>query len=804
MRETSSVLPVVPLRDIVVFPNMICPLYVGREKSVKALENAIHADSGLILVAQKESETDDPGPDDLYETGVEASILQLLKIPDGTVKVLVEGKKRTKALEYFFENDCLKAQFTNADNKSKKDTNYELEVKVLADRLRKEFKVFSSQQKSGNEDALKEIVEFSDPAKLADSVASHLNIDVPRKQEILDLLDIKKRLNAVLVIIQDENNAAQVEKNVKRRVRSQMTKTQREYYLNEQLKAIQRELGDNEDKSEIEEFEARIKKTKLSEEALEKALSELKKLSAMGANMSEATVVRNYLDWILSIPWGDKKETQCDLEAAEKILDEDHYGLEKVKERIVEYIAVQQRTKKISGPILCLVGPPGVGKTSLGESAAQATGRDFLRISLGGVGDEAEIRGHRRTYIGSMPGRIIQSMKKVQSVNPLILLDEIDKLGNSMRGDPASALLEVLDPEQNSRFVDRYLDIDYDLSDVLFVTTANYIGNIPEPLRDRMEVISLAGYTEDEKIEIAKRHLIPKQRKAHGLKAKEFKIKDNALTEILRVYTREAGVRNLEREIAKLARKTVTRLVKGEIKSITVNTKSLEKQLGLPKHRYGLAEDEDQVGVVTGLAYTPSGGDLLSIEAISTHGKGRIKSTGKLGGVMKESIEAASTYVQSISPAIGIKPTDFANIDIHVHVPEGAVPKDGPSAGIAMVTAIVSVLTGLKVRQDLAMTGEVTLRGNILPIGGLKAKLLAASRGGVRIVLLPEKNIKDLSEISENVKEALTIIPVSDVREVLDHALKGKFKPIEWPMDMKVPESVAANRPHQEVSVSKH
>ena len=803
MSEPEQTLPVLPLRDIVVFPNMICPLFVGREKSVRALEKAVGADSGLILAAQKEPQTDDPGPGDIFDTAVLANILQLLKIPDGTVKVLVEGKARMSVERYFLDDGCLNADVTALDDTIEDSANYQAEVKALMDRLRREFQNFANRQKSGNEEAFKEIIEFRDPVSLADAVASHINVEVPRKQEILEQTDIKSRLTSVLRLIQEENHAAQVEKKVKRRVRSQMTKTQREYYLNEQMKAIQRELGDNEEKSEIDEFEARIEKTKLSKEARDKALGELKKLRSMGSNLSEATVVRNYLDWILSIPWGDKKEIQRDLAEAERILDEDHYGLEKVKERIVEYIAVQQRTEKISGPILCLVGPPGVGKTSLGESAARATGRDFLRISLGGVGDEAEIRGHRRTYIGSMPGRIIQSMKKARSVNPLILLDEVDKLGSSVRGDPSSALLEVLDPEQNSRFVDHYMDIDYDLSDVLFITTANYIGGIPEPLRDRMEVISLAGYTEDEKIEIAKRHLIPKQRKSHGIKASEFRVKDTALTEMLRVYTREAGVRNLEREIAKLARKTVTKLVKGEIKSLTVTPKSLEKFLGLPKHRYGLAAEKDQVGVVTGLAYTASGGDLLSIEAIATHGKGRIKATGKLGAVMKESIEAASTHVQSIAPEIGVKPTDFANLDIHVHVPEGAVPKDGPSAGIAMVTAIASVLTGLNVRRHVAMTGEVTLRGNILPVGGLKTKLLAASRGGIQTVLLPEKNMKDLSEIADNVKDALTILPVSNVRQVLELALDGEFSPIEWPVEVSPPDSPPVTQP-ETVSVSQH
>ena len=803
MSNTHSKYPVVPLRDIVVFPNMVCPLYVARPMSVRAVRTSAETDSTIILVTQKEDK-DEPVSSDLYSVGMEASILQKLDLPNGAIKLLVEGKRRMILKDLHIEDDHMNAVAIPAKDISLYDSKYTAEVEVLRKSLSREFKKYATRQKLGNEDSIKEISSFTDPANLADAVVSHLNVDVPGKQEILEKFDIKDRLTAVLNIIQQEKQVAQLEKNVKRRLRSQMTKTQREYYLNEQMKAIQKELGDTEDKSEVDEFESRINDTKLSDEAREKALSELKKLRAMGPNISEATVVRNYLDWILSIPWGEKKETRHDLSHAEKILDEDHYGLQKVKERIVEYIAVQQRTKKISGPILCLVGPPGVGKTSLGESAARATGRDFLRISLGGVGDEAEIRGHRRTYIGSMPGRIIQSMRKVDSVNPLILLDEIDKLGHSLRGDPASALLEVLDPEQNSKFVDHYMDISYDLSDVLFITTANYIGNIPEPLRDRMEVISLEGYTEDEKVEIAKRHLIPKQRKAHGMKFDEFKIRDTALSDILRFYTREAGVRNLEREIAKLARKIVTKLVKGEKKSVTIGKKTLEPLLGLPKHRYGLAEDKDQVGVVTGLAYTPTGGDLLFIESLATNGKGRIKSTGKLGGVMKESIEASSSYVQSIAPTIGINPIDLANIDIHVHVPEGAVPKDGPSAGIAMVTSIVSVLTGLKVRREVAMTGEVTLRGNILPIGGLKSKLLAASRGGVKTVLLPEKNVKDLSDIPDNVKGALDIVPVSDMREVLKLALKGSFKPIEWPIDIPVPEALAAQRQQSKLSVSKH
>lgn len=782
MRSQEKSFPVLPLRDIVVFPDMICPLFVGRPKSVQALKKAVEAEIGLVLTTQKATTTDDPGPEDVFEIAVVADILQFLTMPGGNVKVLVEGKRRVKIKRFFDDEGCINAAVVPFEDVEVTDKAQLREIRALADRLRGEFKRFIARQKLGNEEVLKEIGEFPDPAGLADAVVSHMNIEVLRKQEMLEERDVKARLEAVLKIVQEENHAAQVEKNVKRRVRSQMTKTQREYYLNEKMKAIQRELGDKEEKTEFDQLEARIDKTKLSKEAHKVALEELKRLRSLHSGNSEANNLRNYLDWILSIPWGKKREIQRDLLKAEKILDNDHYGLEKVKERIVEYIAVQQRTEKISGPILCLVGPPGVGKTSLGESAARATGRDFLQISLGGIVDEAVIRGFRRTYVSSMPGRIIQSMKKAQSVNPLILLDEVDKIGVSSRGDPSSALLEVLDPAQNCRFVDNYLDIEYDLSNVLFITTANYVGNIPEPLRDRMEIITLAGYTEDEKLQIAKRHLIPKIRKTHGIKAGEFRINDAAISEMSRVYTREAGVRSLKRELERLVRKTVVTIGKGETQKVNVTKKSLEKFLGLPKHRYGRAEEKDEVGIVTGLAYTQSGGDLLSIEAIATPGKGRIKSTGKLGSVMKESIEAAATYVQSISPMIGIKPTDFASIDTHVHVPEGAVPKDGPSAGIAMVTAIVSVLTGLKVNKSIAMTGEVTLRGNILPIGGLKAKLLAATRGGIEIVLLPKKNMKELEEIPDNVKGKLTIMPVSHVQEVLDLALIGKFQPIDWPV----------------------
>ncbi len=771
--------PILPLRDTVVFPNMICPLFVGREKSVRSLERAVDDELGLVLVAQKEPNVDDPGPDDMYPMGVVANILQLLKLPNGTMKLLIEGGQRVRIKKFVELEDYIEARTTRIEDDYGFEDSPET-IAALCKQLLKAFETYANRLKLVSDDGFKELSQINSPSKLTDVIASHLNISVSKKQQLLELTDVKERLEQVLQQTQEENNVALVEKKLKRRVKSQISRTQREYYLHEQMKAIQRELGDSEEKSEIEELEERIAATVLSDEAREKAVSELGKLRAMGNNVSEATVIRNYLDWLLSIPWGVKREVKKDLSEAEVILDEDHYGLERVKERIVEYIAVQQRTEKVSGPILCLVGPPGVGKTSLGESAARATGRDFLRIALGGVSDEAEIRGHRRTYIGSMPGRIIQTIKKGSSVNPLILLDEVDKLGQSFRGDPASALLEVLDPEQNAKFVDHYLDVDYDLSDVMFITTANYLEHIPEPLRDRMEIISLAGYTEDEKIEIAKRHLVPKQRKAHGIKSKEFKITDPALERIVRVYTREAGVRNMEREIAKLARKTVRKLVKKEIKSVVIGPKKLEENLGLPKFRYGLAEETDQVGTATGLAWSSAGGDLLSIEALVLPGKGRIKTTGKLGSVMKESIEAASSYVRSISPEIGFKPTGFESIDIHVHVPEGATPKEGPSAGVAMVTAIVSVLARIPVRKDVAMTGEVTLRGNILPIGGLKSKLLAATRGGISTVLIPEKNMKDLSEISNEIKDMLEIRPVSHVWEVLEHALLRMPESIEW------------------------
>ncbi|MCF1708424.1 endopeptidase La [Tabrizicola sp. J26] len=779
MTTLSHSYAVLPLRDIVVFPHMIVPLFVGREKSVRALEDVMAEDKQILLSSQIDPSVDDPTAEGIYRTGVLANVLQLLKLPDGTVKVLVEGKTRVRITDFvsndrFFEAHAEELTEVPGDRTS---------VEALLRGVGEEFEKYAKIKKNIPEEALAAVSETREPNKLADLVAGHLGIEVGQKQDLLETLDVAERLEKVYGLMQGEMSVLQVEKKIKSRVKTQMERTQREYYLNEQMKAIQKELGDGEDgQNEIAELEERIKKTKFSKEAREKADAELKKLKAMSPMSAEATVVRNYLDWLLGVPWGTKSRVKKDLNKAQEVLDADHYGLEKVKERIVEYLAVQARSDKLKGPILCLVGPPGVGKTSLGRSVAKATGREFIRISLGGVRDEAELRGHRRTYIGSMPGKIIQALKKAKTTNPLILLDEIDKMGQDFRGDPASAMLEVLDPEQNSTFVDHYLEVEYDLSNVMFITTANSY-NMPGPLLDRMEIISLAGYTEDEKREIAKGHLIEKQVKAHGLKKGEFEITDAALTEMIRTYTREAGVRNLEREIAKLARKAITEIVKKKGKAVTVTPEKLEEYLGVKRFRYGLAEKEDQVGVVTGLAWTSVGGDLLSIEALKLPGKGRMKTTGKLGDVMKESIEAASSYVRSISPELGIKPPKFEAIDIHVHVPEGATPKDGPSAGIAMVTSIVSVLTGIPIRKDIAMTGEVTLRGNVLPIGGLKEKLLAALRGGIKTVLIPEENAKDLTEIPDSVKSGLEIIPVSHVREVLPRALVRMPEPVEWDED---------------------
>jgi len=784
----ASSYPVLPLRDIVVFPHMIVPLFVGREKSVRALEEVMADDKQILLSSQMDPSVDDPTADGIYRTGVLASVLQLLKLPDGTVKVLVEGRARVRITgfvenENFFEATAERLTETPGDADS---------VTALVRSVAQEFERYAKIKKNIPEEAMAAVAESREPAKLADVASGHLGIDVAQKQDLLETLDVAARLEKVYGLMQGEMSVLQVEKKIKTRVKSQMERTQREYYLNEQMKAIQRELGDGDDsQNELNELEERIAATKFSKEARDKAQGELKKLKSMSPMSAEATVVRNYLDWLLSLPWGVKSKVKKDLVAAEKVLDADHYGLEKVKERIVEYLAVQARSAKLKGPILCLVGPPGVGKTSLGRSVAKATGREFIRISLGGVRDESEIRGHRRTYIGSMPGKIIQALKKAKTTNPLILLDEIDKMGQDFRGDPASAMLEVLDPEQNATFMDHYLEVEYDLSNVMFLTTANSY-NMPGPLLDRMEIISLAGYTEDEKREIAKQHLVSKQVKNHGLKKGEFSITDEGLTEVIRSYTREAGVRNLEREIAKLARKAVTDILKGKIKTVEMGPEQVESYLGVKRFRHGLAEKEDQIGVVTGLAWTSVGGELLQIEALKLPGKGRMKTTGKLGDVMKESIEAASSYVRSIAPQIGVKPPKFDTIDIHVHVPEGATPKDGPSAGLAMVTSIVSVLTQIPVRKDIAMTGEVTLRGNALPIGGLKEKLLAALRGGIKTVFIPIENAKDLPEIPDNVKAGLEIIPVSHVREVLAKALVRQPEPVEW--DEVAEEAAAAAR----------
>jgi ATP-dependent Lon protease len=768
--------PVLPLRDIVVFPHMIVPLFVGREKSVRALEEVMADDKQILLSSQTDPSEDDPQSGGIFKTGVLANVLQLLKLPDGTVKVLVEGHARVEITEYLDNDDFFEARAEYLTEMPGDVATTEALLRTVED----EFERYSKVKKNIPEEALAAVGESDEPSKLADLVAGHLGIEVEQKQDLLETLSISERLEKVYGLMQGEMSVLQVEKKIKTRVKTQMERTQREYYLNEQMKAIQQELGDGEDgKNEMDELNEKISATKLSKEAREKVESEVKKLKNMSPMSAEATVVRNYLDWMLGVPWGVKSRVKKDLVRAQKILDDDHYGLEKVKERIVEYLAVQQRSTKMKGPIMCLVGPPGVGKTSLGKSVAKATGREFIRISLGGVRDESEIRGHRRTYIGSMPGKIIQALKKAKTSNPLILLDEIDKMGQDFRGDPASAMLEVLDPEQNSTFVDHYLEVEYDLSDVMFLTTSNSY-NMPGPLMDRMEIIPLAGYTEDEKHEIAKQHLLPKQTNNHGLKKGEYELTDDGLTDIIRYYTREAGVRNLEREIGKTARKSLTKIIKKEETSVVVSAANMNDFLGVKKYRYGLAEQHDQVGVVTGLAWTSVGGDLLHIEALKLPGKGRMKTTGKLGDVMKESIEAASSYVRSISPKIGVKPTKFDKLDIHVHVPDGATPKDGPSAGLAMVTSIVSVLTGIAVRKDIAMTGEVSLRGNAMPIGGLKEKLLAALRGGIKTVLIPEENEKDLAEIPDNVKEGLKIIPVTHVSEVLKYVLVSEPESIHW------------------------
>ena len=773
---TTSTHPVLPLRDIVVFPHMIVPLFVGREKSVRALEEVMNDDKQILLSSQVDPATDEPDQDGIYRVGVLANVLQLLKLPDGTVKVLVEGRSRVRITRFVDNDSFFEAEAEVLEESRGDESTIEALLRSVAD----EFERYAKVKKNIPEEALGAVAEAQDPAKLVDLVSGHLGIEVDQKQELLELLTVSERLEKVYGMMQGEMSVLQVEKRIKSRVKSQMERTQREYYLNEQMKAIQKELGEGEEgQNEVSELEARIAKTKLSKEAREKADTELKKLRNMSPMSAEATVVRNYLDWMLSIPWGDKSRTKKDIVKAREVLDKDHFGLEKVKDRIVEYLAVQARSTKLKGPILCLVGPPGVGKTSLGKSVATATGREFIRISLGGVRDESEIRGHRRTYIGSMPGKIIQALKKAKTTNPLILLDEIDKMGQDFRGDPASAMLEVLDPEQNSTFIDHYLEVEYDLSNVMFLTTANSY-NMPSPLLDRMEIIPLAGYTEEEKVEIAKQHLLAKQVKNHGLRKGEFELTDGALREMVRTYTREAGVRNLEREIAKLARKAVTKIVGKTETAVRITEDNLDDYLGVKKYRYGLAELEDQIGVVTGLAYTSVGGDLLQIEALRLPGKGRMKTTGKLGDVMKESIDAASSYVRSIAPAIGVKPPKFDTMDIHVHVPDGATPKDGPSAGLAMVTSIVSALTQIPVRRDIAMTGEVSLRGNAMPIGGLKEKLLAALRGGITTVLIPQENEKDLVDLPESVTSGLEIIPVTHVSEVLKLALVDTPTAIDW------------------------
>ena len=785
MTETlrGDILPVLPLRDIVVFPHMIVPLFVGREKSVRALEAVMKDDKQILLVAQKNAGQDDPGSDDLFQIGTISTVLQLLKLPDGTVKVLVEGGRRARVADYketvpYFEAFVEKIEETPVEGR---------ETEALARTVVAQFEQYIKLNKKIAPEVLVSVNQIEDASKLADTIASHLGLKIPEKQELLELPSVAARLEKVFAHMEGEIGVLQVEKRIRSRVKRQMEKTQREYYLNEQLKAIQKELGEGEDgKDEIAEIEAKIKATKFSKEAREKALAEVKKLRSMSPMSAEATVVRNYLDWMLSIPWKKQSRVRRDIVAAEKVLDADHYGLEKVKERIIEYLAVQSRSPKIRGPILCLVGPPGVGKTSLGKSIAKATGRNFVRMSLGGVRDEAEVRGHRRTYIGSMPGKVIQGMKKAKTSNPLFLLDEIDKLGADWRGDPSSALLEVLDPEQNSTFADHYLEVDYDLSDVMFVTTANSL-RMPQPLLDRMEIIRIPGYTEDEKVEIAKRHLMSKVSEANGLKADEWSVTDSAIRDLIRYYTREAGVRNLEREIAGLARKSVKEIVSKKAKKVAITHKNLEKFAGVRKFRYGEAEAEDMVGVVTGLAWTEVGGEILTIESVLLPGKGNVKQTGKLGDVMQESVSAAMSYVRSRSTTFGIKPTLFEKRDLHVHVPEGATPKDGPSAGIAMATSIVSVLTGIPVRRDVAMTGEITLRGRVLPIGGLKEKLLAAMRAGIKTVFIPKDNEKDLADIPDSVKKGLEINPVSHVDEVIMRALARKPEAITWEEPVETP-----------------
>ena len=784
MTETK-ILPVLPLRDIVVFPHMVVPLFVGREKSVKALDEIMKGEKQILLATQKNSVDDDPSPDAIYPIGVLASVLQLLKLPDGTVKVLVEGKGRARLTRFTDREDYFEAEAVEIEDEPGDASQTEAMLRAVVE----QFENYVKLNKKVPPEALSSIPQITDASKLADSVAAHLSVKIIDKQGLLETFDVPKRLEKVYGLMEGEISVLQVEKKIRSRVKRQMEKTQREYYLNEQMKAIQRELGETDDaRDEIMDLEKRIRKTRLSKEARAKAEAEVKKLRNMSPMSAESTVVRNYLDWLLSVPWGKAKQKPIDLVKAEEILEEDHFGLEKVKERIIEYLAVQARTGSLKGPILCLVGPPGVGKTSLAKSIAKATGREYVRMSLGGVRDESEIRGHRRTYIGSMPGKIIQSMKKAKTTNAFVLLDEIDKLGSDWRGDPSSALLEVLDPAQNSTFGDHYLEVDYDLSQVMFVTTANSL-NMPQPLMDRMEIIRVSGYTEDEKVEIAKRHVLPKQLTDHGLKADELIVPEDTIRDLIRYYTREAGVRSLERALGGLARKAVREMAKTKVTSITVDAEKLAEYAGVRKFRYGETDEEDQVGIVTGLAWTEFGGDILTIEAIKMPGRGRMTVTGNLKDVMKESISAAASYVRSRALAFGVKPPVFEKTDIHVHVPDGATPKDGPSAGAAMATAMVSVLTGIPIRKEIAMTGEITLRGRVTAIGGLKEKLLAALRSGVKTVLIPQENEKDLAEVPENVKRDLKIIPVSTIDQVLALALVGPLTPIEW---TEADESIAA------------
>ena len=794
-----KILPVLPLRDIVVFPHMVVPLFVGREKSVKALDEIMKGEKQILLATQKNSVDDDPSPDAIYPIGVLASVLQLLKLPDGTVKVLVEGKGRARLTRFTDREEYFEAEAVEIEDEAGDASQAEAMLRAVVE----QFENYVKLNKKVPPEALSSIPQITDASKLADSVAAHLSVKIADKQGLLETFDVPKRLEKVYGLMEGEISVLQVEKKIRSRVKRQMEKTQREYYLNEQMKAIQRELGETDDaRDEIMDLEKRIRKTRLSKEARTKAEAEVKKLRNMSPMSAESTVVRNYLDWLLSVPWGKAKQKPIDLAKAEDILEEDHFGLEKVKERIIEYLAVQARTGSLKGPILCLVGPPGVGKTSLAKSIAKATGREYVRMSLGGVRDESEIRGHRRTYIGSMPGKIIQSMKKAKTTNAFVLLDEIDKLGSDWRGDPSSALLEVLDPAQNSTFGDHYLEVDYDLSQVMFVTTANSL-NMPQPLMDRMEIIRVSGYTEDEKVEIAKRHVLPKQLADHGLKDGELIVPEDTIRDPIRYYTREAGVRSLERALGGLARKAVREMAKTGAKSITVDEAKLADYAGVKKFRYGETDEEDQVGIVTGLAWTEFGGDILTIEAIKMPGRGRMTVTGNLKDVMKESISAAASYVRSRALAFGVKPPVFEKTDIHVHVPDGATPKDGPSAGVAMTVAMVSVLTGIPIRKDIAMTGEITLRGRVTAIGGLKEKLLAALRSGVKTVLIPQENEKDLADVPDNVKSALEIVPISTADEALKWALVGTLTPVEWdeaaeplPAPVAAPEGPAAAVSH--------